>query len=66
VEAGDALFIPKNTWHTVVSLAPSISLATFGLTTMEMLTAGAWAEFKNVLHLLRLYKWRNCVCHRSR
>jgi hypothetical protein len=66
LEAGDALFIPKNTWHTVVSLAPSISLATFGLTTMEMLTAGAWAEFKNVLHLLRLYAWRNCVCHQSR
>jgi hypothetical protein len=50
----------------VVALSPSISLATFGLTTLEMLTVGAWAELKNWLHLLRLYSWRNCVCHMSR
>lgn len=63
VEAGDALFIPRNAWHTVVSLAPSISLAVFGLTAVEVLTAGAWAEFKHLLHRLRLYRWRHCVCH---
>jgi lysine-specific demethylase 8 len=66
VEAGDALYIPKNTWHAVVALEPSISLAVFGLTPLEVVTAGAWAEFKNVLHKLRLYKWRNCVCHAAR
>ncbi|HJZ59758.1 MAG TPA: cupin-like domain-containing protein, partial [Gemmataceae bacterium] len=32
VEAGDALFIPKRTWHAVVALEPSISLGVFGLT----------------------------------
>jgi lysine-specific demethylase 8 len=66
VEAGDALFIPKNTWHAVVALEPSISLAVFGLRALEVATAGAWAEFKNFLHKLRLYRWRNCVCHAAR
>jgi lysine-specific demethylase 8 len=66
VEAGDALFIPKNTWHAVVSLAPSISLAVFGLKALEVITAGAWAEFKHLLHRLRLYRWRNCICHDAR
>jgi lysine-specific demethylase 8 len=66
VEAGDALFIPKNTWHAVVALEPSISLAVFGLTALEVATAGAWAELKHVLHRLRLYRWRNCVCHAAR
>lgn len=65
VEAGDALFIPKHTWHTVVSLAPSISLGVFGLTAGEVMTAGAWSEFKNVLHTWKLYKWGNCICHES-
>jgi len=32
VETGDALFIPKRTWHAVVALEPSISLGVFGLT----------------------------------
>jgi len=66
VEAGDALFIPKNTWHAVVSLAPSVSLAVFGLRAVEVITAGAWAEFKHLLHRLRLYRWRNCICHDAR
>jgi lysine-specific demethylase 8 len=66
VEAGDALYIPKNTWHAVVALTPSISLATFGLTALEVVTAGAWGEFKHLLHRLRIYRWRNCVCHNSR
>lgn len=66
VEAGDALFIPKNTWHAVVALEPSISLAIFGLKALEVITAGAWAEFKQLLHRLRLYRWRNCICHDSR
>jgi lysine-specific demethylase 8 len=66
VEAGDALYIPKHTWHAVVSLSPSISLATFGLTMWEVFTAGAWAEFKDLLHRLGLYRWRNCVCHDAR
>lgn len=65
VEAGDALFIPKHWWHAVVALEPSISLGTFGLSILEILTAGAWSEFKNVLHRLRLYRWRNCICHES-
>jgi lysine-specific demethylase 8 len=66
VEAGDALFIPKNTWHAVVALEPSISLAVFGLKMVEVVTAGAWAEFKHLLHRLRLYRWRNCICHDAR
>lgn len=65
-EAGDALYIPKSTWHTVISLEPSISLGIFGLNAFEVVTAGAWSEFKNLVHLMRLYKWRNCICHASR
>jgi lysine-specific demethylase 8 len=64
-EAGDALYIPKNTWHAVVALEPSISLGVFGLNAWEIATEGAWAEFKNVLHRLRLYRWRNCICHEA-
>jgi len=49
-----------------VALEPSISLAVFGLTALEVITAGAWAEFKHLLHRLRLYRWRNCICHDAR
>ena len=63
---GSTLYIPKNTWHTVVALEPSISLAVFGLTALEVVTVGAWAEFKHLLHRLKLYRWRNCVCHNAR
>lgn len=65
VEAGDALYIPKFTWHAVVALAPSISLGVFGLTAWEALTAGAWSELKLLLHRARLFRWRNCICHES-
>jgi lysine-specific demethylase 8 len=64
-QAGDALFIPKRTWHAVLSLEPSISMGVFGLNVLEILTEGAWAEVKNVLHRLRLYRWKNCICHES-
>jgi lysine-specific demethylase 8 len=66
VEAGDALFIPKQTWHAVVALSPSISLGVFGLRLFEVMTAGAWAEFKNFLHALKLYRPGNCICHEAR
>jgi len=65
-EPGDALYIPKNTWHAVVALSPSISLGIFGLTAWEVLTEGAWSELKHVLHRLKLYHWRNCICHEAR
>lgn len=64
-EAGDALYIPKNTWHAVVSLEPSISLGVFGLTALEIVTEGAWAEMKNVFHRFGLYRRKNCICHEA-
>jgi len=64
-EPGDALYIPKNTWHAVVALTPSISLGIFGLTAWEVLTEGAWSELKHVLHRLKLYHWRNCICNEA-
>lgn len=64
-EAGDALFIPKYTWHAVIALEPSISLGIFGLRAHEVVTAGAWSEFKHLLHGMRLYRWGNCICHES-
>jgi lysine-specific demethylase 8 len=66
VEPGDALFIPKGTWHAVVALEPSISLAVFGLTPTEVVINGGFAELKRLLHNLRLYRWGNCACHKGR
>ncbi|VTR94119.1 cupin superfamily protein : Uncharacterized protein OS=Collimonas arenae GN=LT85_3754 PE=4 SV=1: Cupin_8 [Gemmata massiliana] len=65
VEAGDALFIPRGTWHAVVALEPSISLAVFGLTPWEVVWNGGRAELKRMLHNLRLYRWGDCACHRA-
>jgi lysine-specific demethylase 8 len=65
VEAGDALFIPKHTWHSVVALEPSISLAVFGLTPLEILVGGGKATVEDVLHHLRLYRWGYCTCHKA-
>jgi lysine-specific demethylase 8 len=64
VEAGDALFIPKKNWHSVVALEPSISLAVFGLTPWEIVTGGGPSEFRSLLHRLHLYRWNNCTCHK--
>lgn len=63
VEAGDALFIPRRTWHSVVSLEPSISLGMFGLAPWEVATGGAWATLRDWAHRLHLYAWGNCTCH---
>ena len=63
VEAGDALFIPKRTWHAVVALEPSISLAVFGLTPAEVAIGGGMAELKGLLHRMHLYRWGECACH---
>ncbi len=65
VEAGDALFIPKRTWHSVVSLEPSISLGVFGLTPYEVASGGAWATLRDWAHHLRLFRWGNCTCHQA-
>lgn len=63
VEAGDALFIPKRTWHAVVALEPSISLGVFGLTAPEILLDGGPSSVRSLLHKLHLYRWGNCTCH---
>jgi len=47
VETGDALFIPKRTWHAVVALEPSISLGVFGLTAPEILLDGGPARSRS-------------------
>jgi len=64
VEAGDALFIPRQNWHAVVALEPSISLGVFGLTPLEILLRGGFSEAKQLLHRLHLYRWGNCTCHK--
>jgi Cupin-like domain len=64
VEAGDALFIPRRNWHSVVSLEPSISLAVFGLTPWEIVSGGGPSEARHLMHKLRLYRWGNCTCHK--
>jgi hypothetical protein len=66
VETGDALFIPKRTWHAVVGLTPCISMGVFGLTVGEILLGGGSSEVKHLLHKLHLYRWGNCTCHGHR
>ncbi len=66
VESGDALFVPRRTWHAVVSLEPSISLAVFGLTVPEILAGGVPSEARSLLHKLGLYRRGNCTCHGAR
>lgn len=64
VESGDALYVPSRTWHAVVALEPSISLAVFGLTPWQILAGGLPSQTRSLLHTLRLYRWGNCTCHR--
>lgn len=63
VEAGDALFVPRRTWHAVVSSLPSVSLAVFGLTPWEVLVDGVPSVVRAGLHAMRLYGRGNCTCH---
>jgi lysine-specific demethylase 8 len=63
LEPGDALFIPKGTWHAVVATEPSLNVSFFGLTPAEILTGGVSATVKDVLHHMRLYRWGDCTCH---
>lgn len=64
VETGDALYVPSKTWHAVVALEPSISLAVFGLTPWEILAGGIPSQTRALLHALHLYRRGNCTCHR--
>lgn len=64
VEAGDALFIPRGHWHSVVALEPSVSLAVFGLTPAEIIFRGGRSEFWALLHKLGLYANNRCTCHK--
>ncbi len=63
VEEGDALYIPRRTWHSVVSLGPSVSIGIFGLTPLEVAVGGTKATLRDWAHRARLYRWGNCTCH---
>ena len=65
LEPGDALYIPKGTWHAVVATEPSLNVSFFGLTPYEILTGGIAATMKDALHHLHLYRWGHCTCHPS-
>lgn len=65
VHPGDALFVPRNTWHCVVALEPSISLSVFGLTVAERLTGGVKDTTLGFLHHLGWYRRGNCTCHEA-
>ncbi len=66
VESGDALFVPRRTWHAVVSSVPSVSLAVFGVTPWELVIDGLPSGVLAVLHWLGLYGRGNCTCHGKR
>lgn len=63
VETGDALFVPRRTWHAVVSSVPSVSLAMFGMTPWELIADGVPSVVLAGLHAMRLYGRGNCTCH---
>jgi lysine-specific demethylase 8 len=63
VRPGDAMFVPKNTWHFVTALEPAISLSVFGLTLADMVLQGPWRIGLDVCHKLGLYRRGNCTCH---
>ena len=63
VETGDALFVPRRTWHAVISSVPSVSLAMFGMTPWELVIDGLPSVGLAALHALRLYGRGNCTCH---
>ncbi|WP_295685999.1 cupin-like domain-containing protein [uncultured Nevskia sp.] len=63
VESGDALFVPRRTWHAVVSSIPSVSLAVFGLTPRELVVDGVPSGVRAALHAVGLYGRGNCTCH---
>lgn len=66
LEAGDAIFIPRRTWHAIVALTPSISVGVFGLTPFEIAGRGTALTAGKLLHLARLYRRGNCACHPNR
>lgn len=63
IEAGDALYVPRRTWHAVVSSVPSVSLAVFGLRPWELIVDGLPSVGKAALHAVGLYGRGNCTCH---
>ena len=63
VESGDALFVPRRTWHAVVSSVPSVSLAVFGLTPTELVIDGLPSVARAGLHAIGLHGRGNCTCH---
>jgi len=65
VEAGDALFIPKRCWHSVVALEPSVSLAVFGIKPCEFVVNSFPYATRAVLHSLGLFANGNCTCHQT-
>jgi hypothetical protein len=63
VESGDALFVPRRTWHAVVSSVPSVSLAVFGLTPWQLFIDGLPSVARAGLHAIGLHGRGNCTCH---
>lgn len=63
VESGDALFVPRRTWHAVVSSVPSVSLAVFGMTPWQLIADGVPSVALAGLHAIGLYGRGNCTCH---
>lgn len=60
---GDALFVPKGTLHSVLSLSPSLSVSEFGYTPRELLTVGLPLVVAEMLHRLGVWRWGCCTCH---
>jgi len=62
LEPGDVLYVPKNWWHYVQSLSPSISISDFGYFPYEKYTMKVAERIKYSLHKRGYYKKRNCFC----
>ena len=60
---GDALYMPRGTFHLVLALTPSLSLSSFGHSPLQLVTAVLMLEVAHALHRLGLWRWGSCTCH---
>jgi lysine-specific demethylase 8 len=63
LEPGDVLFIPIFWYHYVETVSTSISINYFVSTPFELARFGLVRSILWVLHVLGVYRRRDCVCH---
>lgn len=63
INPGEMLFIPQTWWHCVYGLDISISSNNFAFTSFDNFKMKSIEFTKRMLHSMRLYGNKECVCH---